>query len=112
MLKALFLTVLSWLAAAPAMATFELLDPAADVQDEEAQKAADFAAVSCHDFLLNSAGDADEYQAQLKWVIDQVREGDPTSISRPVEPSLRSYCIENARHTLEAASQVLSTEEF
>lgn len=112
MLKTCTLTALLLLPAAPALATFELLDPAAGVHEKKTPEDVDTGAVTCHDFLLNSAKNPGTYQVQLKWVMDRVREGQDASPSQPVEPPLRDYCVENARHNLQQAADSLATERY
>jgi len=84
--------------AMPALATFEIKDPAAEMQAQD-QAMANPGARSCFDLLTDSVEQPEVYRAAVNWVNESL--GGPSRIE--TEAALKTFCIDHPRHSLAEA---------
>jgi len=89
--------------AAPALATFEIRDPAAELQAEE-QALENPGERSCFDLLVDSMERPQVYRAVLRWVNETVG-GGRSSIE--TEAALRAFCIDHPKSSVAEAAVAL-----
>ena len=102
------LTTMLILPAGPALATFELKDPAADYETEnrlEAEAAAGQRA--CFDFLVDSVERPAVYRASLIWAGDALA-GTAAGASRlALEDALKTWCADHPKSDIAGAARAL-----
>ena len=89
--------------AAPATATFEIKDPAAEIYAEE-QAMANPGKRSCFDLLVDSVERPQVYRAAVNWVRETIG-GDASTIA--TEAALRTFCIDNPKLSVADAAAAL-----
>jgi len=89
--------------AGPAVATFELEDPAADIFAEK-RAMANPGERSCFDLLVDSLERPQVYRAAVDWVNDAVG-ADPSAIA--TEAALKTFCIDHPKKSVAEAAAVL-----
>jgi hypothetical protein len=89
--------------AAPAVATFELKDPAADIYAEE-KAAASLGERSCFDLLVDSVERPEIYREAVDWVGDAVG-SDQAAVA--MEAALRKFCIDHPKRSIAEAVMAL-----
>ena len=110
-LKRLILTAFLGLLAWPALATFEIRDPASEVYQETPQEAEQEAQrqgyTACIDFLIYRDEHPDRYRDGLDWVAQAVGAGNEASAT--TEQALREYCIDHPKDSLQKAAGVIGS---
>lgn len=89
--------------AGPAAATFELKDPAAEIQAEK-QAMENPGERSCFDLLVDSLERPQVYRAAVNWVSDSTGGGQSKIAT---EAALRAFCIDNPKRTVADAAVAL-----
>ena len=107
-IRSVSLIILSVLAS-PAVATFELKDPAAEIYAEE-QAQASPGERSCFDLLVDSVERPEIYREAVNWVSDAVG-SDQSAVA--TEAALRKFCIDHPKRSIAEAVMALggSTDE-
>lgn len=96
--------ITAFVVAGPAMATFEIKDPAAEIYAEE-QAMANPGLRSCFDLLVDSVERPAVYRAAVNWVREAVGGNESTAAT---EAALRSFCIDNPKRSVADAAATLS----
>ncbi|MEJ2400071.1 MAG: hypothetical protein P8Y52_01650 [Xanthomonadales bacterium] len=104
MLHRTLLTILALSVAPPALATFEIKDPAAEIRAEE-QALANPGERSCFDLLVDSMERPQVYRAAVDWVSESLGGVQPRIAT---EAALRAFCIDHPKHSVAEAAAVLA----
>ncbi len=98
MLKHIFLLLVLFLLAGPALATFEIKDPAAEVYEEQSQDPlAALAQKTCVQFLLDGVEKPTDYWTVIN-TVNAASGEEHTALS--TEMALKSWCIDHAKQNL------------
>lgn len=106
MIHRYFLPIFALAMSAPALATFELKDPAAEMLEaEKAKSPAAIAERACFDFLVDSVDRPEVYRASVTWVRETAAALPGAS---PVnQAALRQFCVDNPKSSLAEAAATL-----
>ena len=103
-----YLPILALAMSAPALATFELKDPAAEMLEaEKAMSPAAIAERACFDFLVDSVDRPEVYRASVTWVRETaaaLHGGAPVN-----QAALRQFCVDHPKSSLAEAAAVLGS---
>jgi len=91
--------------AMPALATFEIKDPAAEMQAQD-QAMANPGERSCFDLLTDSVEQPEVYRAAVSWVNESLGGGQSRI---ETEAALKSFCIDHPKRSVAEAAVALGS---